>query len=155
VAKGLLARYGDEALRIKREQQGLPFSVAQAQAAAGPPQAAGRRPEVNAASTALDTALNGLTTDPDLSDIEPELRGWSQNDPAGGVRRPGLRPVMRSMPASGIARSAPRRILGDYGRLARYAGALTSLRARPVLSRGARLRRCRQHHPGHDRGFAR
>jgi hypothetical protein len=27
VAKGLLARYGDEAERIKREQQGLPFSV--------------------------------------------------------------------------------------------------------------------------------
>ena len=32
VAKGLLARYRDEAERIKREQQGLPFSVMQAQA---------------------------------------------------------------------------------------------------------------------------
>src|SRR5882757_3643892 len=76
VAKGLLARYGDEARRIQREQQGLPFSVAQA--AAAPPPAASRRPEVSTASTALDTALTGLTTDPDLSDIEPELRGWSQ-----------------------------------------------------------------------------
>src|ERR1700730_10904509 len=37
VAKGLLARYGDEARRIQREQQGLPFSVAQAQTAAAPP----------------------------------------------------------------------------------------------------------------------
>jgi hypothetical protein len=31
VAKGLLARYADEAEKIKREQQGLPFSVMQAQ----------------------------------------------------------------------------------------------------------------------------
>ena len=31
VAKGLLARYRDEAERITREQQGLPFSVMQAQ----------------------------------------------------------------------------------------------------------------------------
>src|SRR4030088_844584 len=59
VAKGLLARYGDEALRIKREQQGLPFSVAQAQAAAAPPPAASRRPEGRAAASALDTALTG------------------------------------------------------------------------------------------------
>ena len=36
VAKGLLARYRDEAERIKREQQGLPFSVMQAQAPVAP-----------------------------------------------------------------------------------------------------------------------
>jgi hypothetical protein len=125
VAKGLLARYGDEALRIKREQQGLPFSVAQAQAAAAPPPAGGRRPEVNTASTALDTALNALTTDPDLSDIEPELRGWSQTirqaasdglGCAGYAIDPGERD--RAFGA--------RRILGDYSRLSRYAGALTA-----------------------------
>src|SRR3981081_1321623 len=113
VAKGLLARYGDEALRIKREQQGLPFSVAQAQGAAAPPPPAGRRPEVNAASSALDTALNALTTDPDLSDIEPELRGWSQTireaasdglGSAGYAIDPGQRD--RAV--------GPRRTLGDY-----------------------------------------
>src|ERR1700681_3796287 len=78
VAKGLLARYGDEARRIQREQQGLPFSVAQAQAAAAPPPAGGRRTEVAAASDALNAALTSLTTDADLSDVAPELRGWSQ-----------------------------------------------------------------------------
>ena len=125
VAKGLLARYGDEARRIQREQQGLPFSLAQAQAAAGPPPAAGRRPEVSTASSALDTALTGLTTDPDLADIEPEMRGWSQTirqaasdglGSAGSAIDPGERD--RAFGA--------RRILGDYSRLARYAGALTA-----------------------------
>src|SRR3981081_3892305 len=60
VAKGLLARYGDEALRIKREQQGLPFSVAQAQAAAAPPPAAGRPPEVKAAARYVELAFSAI-----------------------------------------------------------------------------------------------
>src|SRR5712671_433713 len=125
VAKGLLARYGDEALRIKREQQGLPFSVAQAQAAAAPPPAASRRPEVNTASTALDTALNALTTDPDLSDIEPELRGWSQT--IREAASDGLGSAGYAIDPSQRDRAfGARRILGDYSRLARYAGALTA-----------------------------
>src|SRR5712672_529360 len=125
VAKGLLARYGDEARRIQREQQGLPFSVAQAQTAAAPPPAASRRPEVNTASTALDTALNALTTDPDLADIEPELRGWSQT--IQQAASDGLGCAGYAIDAGERDRAfGARRILGDYGRLARYAGALTS-----------------------------
>jgi hypothetical protein len=125
VAKGLLARYSDEARRIQREQQGLPFSVAQAQAAAGPAPAAGRRPEVSTASTALDAALTGLTTDPDLSDIEPELRGWSQT--IREAASDGLGCAGYAIDPSQRDRAfGARRILGDYSRLARYAGALTA-----------------------------
>src|ERR1044072_6364638 len=75
VAKGLLARYPEDAARIRREQQGLPFSVFKAQQAAAPPATAARRRRP-AASTALDVALADLTTNPKLADIRPELRGW-------------------------------------------------------------------------------
>lgn len=124
VAKALLARYADEAATIKREQQGLPFSVVQAQAPVTPQLNGASRPEVRTASNALDAALTVLTTSPDLADIAPEMRGW--------------RTTIERAAADGLASSAfaidpaerdrafgARRILGDYARLARYAGAIT------------------------------
>ena len=77
VAKGLLARYGDEAERIKREQQGLPFSVMQAQPPSVPQTNGTGRPEMRRASDAIEAALKELTTSPDLADIQPELSGWA------------------------------------------------------------------------------
>jgi hypothetical protein len=122
VARGLLARYPDDAARIKRERMGLPFSVYAAQPVA--PTHTGR-PEATAALTALDAALTRLTTDPDLADIAPELRGWSsiiRRAAADGIGAAGsaLDPGERDRAF------AARRILGDYARLSRYAGALTS-----------------------------
>src|SRR5262245_13888879 len=77
VAKGLLARYTDEADKIKREQQGLPFSV-YSTAPIAPVQNGGTvRPEATTATDALNAALNRLTSAPDLTDIAPELNGWA------------------------------------------------------------------------------
>jgi hypothetical protein len=126
VAKGLLARYTDEATKIRRERQGLPFSVMHAQQVAAPVPVNGAvRPEVRAAQDALDAALNALTTDADLVDIAPELRGWSstiQRAASDGLSsaRYGIDPGERDR-AFGA-----RRILGEYARLARYASAVSS-----------------------------
>jgi hypothetical protein len=124
VANALLLRYSDEAEKIKREQLGLPFTVMRAHQAAAPLQTRGR-PEIQAASNALDVALTDLTTNPKLADIQPELRGWSET-----IRRA----AADGLAAGGFAVDpskrdeafGARRTLGDFARLARYTGALTS-----------------------------
>jgi hypothetical protein len=125
VARALLVRYTDEAQKIQRERMGLPFTLYQAQTAAAPPPGGAPRQELTAASTALDAALKDLTTNTKLADIAPELRGWShtiQNAASEGVTS-----ARQAIDASERDRAfGARRTLGDYARLARYAGALTS-----------------------------
>jgi hypothetical protein len=122
VAQRLLARYPDDAARIRREQLGVPASVLLPQPIALRP--AGL-PEVSSASEALEAALNELTSDPDLADIAPALRGWSSV-----IRRAaadGLGAAGNALdPADRDRAFGARRILGDYARLSRYAGALTT-----------------------------
>jgi hypothetical protein len=125
VAKGLLARYRDEAERIKREQQGLPFSVMQAQAPVAPPTNGTGRPEMRRATDAIEAALKELTTSPDLADIQPELSGW-----ASMIRRAcadGFASASYAIDASERDRAfGARRSLGEFGRLARYAAAVNA-----------------------------
>ena len=125
VAKGLLARYGDEAERIKREQQGLPFSVMQAQPPSVPQTNGTGRPEMRRASDAIEAALKELTTSPDLADIQPELSGW-----ASMIRRAcadGFASASYAIDASERDRAfGARRSLGEFGRLARYAAAVNA-----------------------------
>ena len=122
VAQRLLARYPDDAAQIRREQLGAPASVLLPQPIALRP--AGL-PEAASASEALEAALNQLTSDPDLADIAPELRGWSSV-----IRRAaadGLGAAGNALdPADRDRAFGARRILGDYARLSRYAGALTT-----------------------------
>jgi hypothetical protein len=122
VAQRLLARYPDDAAQIRREQLGVPASVLLPQPIALRP--AGLR-EAASASEALEAALNQLTSDPDLADIAPELRGWSSV-----IRRAaadGLGAAGNALdPADRDRAFGARRILGDYARLSRYAGALTT-----------------------------
>ena len=122
VAQRLLARYPDDAARIRREQLGVPASVLLSQPIALRP--AGL-PEAASASETLEAALNQLTSDPDLADIAPELRGWSSV-----IRRAaadGLGAAGNALdPADRDRAFGARRTLGDYARLSRYAGALTT-----------------------------
>src|SRR5262245_15887946 len=76
VVQGLLARYPDDAAKIKREQMGVPFSVMAAQPVAVGPARAGR-PEATTATDTLERALTELTTSPELADVAPEMRGWA------------------------------------------------------------------------------
>jgi hypothetical protein len=125
VAKGLLARYGDEAERIKREQQGLPFSVMQAQPPAAPQANGAGRPEMRRASDTLEAALRELTTSPDLADLQPELSGW-----ASMIRRActdGFASAAYAIdPGERDRAFGARRSLGEFGRLARYAAAVNA-----------------------------
>jgi hypothetical protein len=126
VAKGLLARYGDEAQKIDREKQGLPFTVMTAAAAARvPSNGNGLRQEARGAQDGLESALNQLTTDPDLADIAPELRGWVAT--IRKVASDGFSSARYAIDAGQRDRAfGARRTLGDYSRLSRYAGALST-----------------------------
>jgi hypothetical protein len=125
VAKGLLARYADEAEKIKREQQGLPFSVMQAQPTATRQSSGTARPEMRRASDTLEVALKELTTSPDLADLQPELSGW-----ASMIRRActdGFASAAYAIdPGERDRAFGARRSLGEFGRLARYAAAVNA-----------------------------
>ncbi len=125
VAKGLLARYPEEAAKIKREQLGVPFSVMPAPVVTV---AAWPAPFDQRSRTATDdarAALTELTTSPDLADVVAEMRGWATT-----IRRAdadGCASARYAIDASERDRAfAARRTLGDYARLARYAAAVNS-----------------------------
>ncbi|MHB8267809.1 hypothetical protein [Bradyrhizobium sp.] len=123
VVKGLLARYPDDAARIKREQLGLPFSVFKMQQPAVIQPYRGR-PESTAASATLDAALTRLTTTPDLADVEPELRGWSAT--IQRAASDGFASASSAIdPAERDRAFGARRTLNEYARLARYTGAVS------------------------------
>lgn len=122
VAKGLLARYPEDAAKMKREQMGVPFSV-MPMPVVSVVRSGTARPEVGNANDALERALTQLTTSPDLADIAPEMRGWATT-----IRRAaadGFSSGAFAIDANERDRAfGARRILGDYARLARYAAAI-------------------------------
>jgi hypothetical protein len=123
VAKGLLARYPDDAAKIKREQMGVPFSIMAAQPVVVAP--AIGRPDLTAATDTLERTLTELTSSPDLADVAPEMRGW-----ATIIRRAnadGCASAAYAIDANERDRAfAARRTLSDYARLARYAAAINT-----------------------------
>jgi hypothetical protein len=125
MAKGLLARYPEEAAKIKREQLGVPFSVMAAPTVITVAPTGVGRPEVRTANEALERALTQLTTSPDLADVAPEMRGWATT-----IRRAaadGFAAATFAIDASERDRAfAARRMLGEYARLARYAAAINA-----------------------------
>lgn len=127
VAEALLARFKDtpKAIAITREAQGLPFSTT---AATPTPVATGVTSSENEwqqAVSDVERDLEELTTNAVLKDIKPELRGWAAAIRAAitegyNAARFAMDPRQRDK-ALGV-----RRNLGDYARLARLIGALTT-----------------------------
>ena len=124
VAGALLARYTDEAAKIKREQQGLPFVIAQP-VAVFQPAANGTQGVIRPAMDSLERTLNALLTDVQLADIVSELRGWATQ-----IRRAAVDGVAAARyaldPNERDRAFAARVTLGEFARLARYAGAVTA-----------------------------
>ncbi len=124
VAKALLARYADDAQKIKREQAGVPISSYQLAALAG--QVSGPlSSEIRQATDDLERDLGALVSDIQLKDIAPELRGLSEA--VRDAAAMGLEAAKLALdPAQRDRAFAARRTLGDYARLTRMLGALTS-----------------------------
>ncbi len=126
IADALLNYYRDlpQAAALRQEAQGLPFLQAPAAAALPPPQPTSSDAEFNIADGDVEKALQDLSTNPLTNDITPEMRGWAdsiRNAIAQGhtAARQGLDPSQRDMVF------AVRRQLGEYGRMARFAGSLS------------------------------
>ena len=124
VAKALLARYADDAQKIKREQQGVPISSYQLAEMAG--QVSGPlSTEIRQATDDLERDLGALVSDIQLKDIAPELRGLSNS--VRDAATMGLDAARLALdPAQRDRAFAARRTLGDYARLTRLLGAVTA-----------------------------
>lgn len=124
LSRGLLMRYGKDALLIDRERKGLPFSVV-ADAVAAKSQSAGKRPEVIDAQGDLERVLAEIAGDPALAEISAEMRGWARAIRAAAAD--GLSAAMFALdPQASDRAMTARRTLGDYARVSRYAAALTT-----------------------------
>jgi len=123
VSKALRDRYQDDQLALEQEAAGLPFfkvTRIEPTCTGGGSSSA----ELRQARNDVDQDLDALTHNPLLKDIHPELRGWSHNlrqvvAEGTNAARFALDPWQRDRAM------AARRLLGDYGRVARYVGALT------------------------------
>lgn len=122
VAKALMERYAEDADRIRREKEGLPFTAYTDRERARAATAGPMREEIAQAMNDLDRDLAVLTTDIQLKDIAPELRGWGST-----IRRAasdGLNSARFGLdPRERDRAFATRRTLGEYARLARYLAA--------------------------------
>jgi hypothetical protein len=124
VAKALLARYSDDAQKIKREQAGVPITSYQLDQMAG--QVSGPlSSEIRQATDDLERDLGALVSDIQLKDIAAELRGLSEAVRDAAAK--GLDAAKLALdPAQRDRAFAARRTLGDYARLTRLLGALTA-----------------------------
>jgi hypothetical protein len=127
IADALLNYYRDlpVAAAVRQEAQGLPFLQASPIAALPPPQPTSSDAEFRIADNDVEKALTDLTTNPLTVDIVPEMQGWAdsiRNAVAQGytAARQGLDPTQRDLVF------AVRRQLGEYGRMARFVGSLSS-----------------------------
>ncbi len=124
VSKALRERYQDEQLALEQEAAGLPFfkvTRIEPVCSGGGSSSA----EVRQARNDVDQDLEALTHNALLKDVHPELRGWAHNlrqvvAEGSNAARFALDPWQRDRAM------AARRLLGDYARVARYVGALTS-----------------------------
>jgi hypothetical protein len=132
VAKALLSRYADEAAKIKRERDGLPFVVTPAMVPAlatiGSAQGI-----IRGAMDSLERTLSALLNEVQLADILSELRGWATQ-----IRRAAADGVSAARfaldPNERDRAFAARVTLGEFARLARYTGAVTAC-AQPIYCR--------------------
>jgi hypothetical protein len=127
VAEALFSRYKDtpRAAAIAREAQGVPFLMGSAMPTALPQGKTSSDAELQQAIDDVERDLQELTTNTILKDVTVELRGWAmaiRSSITEGVNaaRFGIDPRQRDK-AMGI-----RRTLGDYARIARLVGALSS-----------------------------
>jgi hypothetical protein len=127
VAEGLLAYYQDlpQTAGIRQEALGLPFLQTPTIPAPPPPQPTSSDAEFNIANSDVEKALQDLASNPLTNDITPEMQGWGDSIRGAIVQghaaaRRGLDPTQRDMVIS------VRRQLGEYGRLARFVGSLSS-----------------------------
>jgi hypothetical protein len=125
IAAGLLAYYRDlpQAVGIRQEAEGLPFLASPVAPPIAPPQASSSDAEFRIANGDVERALQDLATNPLANDITPEMQGWGDSLRIAIVQgqaaaRQGLDPTQRDKVM------AIRRQLGEYGRMARFVGAL-------------------------------
>ena len=124
LSRGLLLRYGKDALLIDRERKGLPFSVV-IDAVATTAISTGKRPEIVDAQGDLERVLAEIASDPALAEIGAEMRGWARAIRAAAAD--GLNAAQFALdPQSSDRAMTARRTLGDYARVSRYAAALTT-----------------------------
>jgi hypothetical protein len=124
VAAALRQHYTSDNDALIREAAGLPFLALPTTAPAPPPMTASGL-ELQQAQTDVERDLTELTTNSLLKDIQPELRGW-----ASAIRRAitdGTTAARFALdPRQRDRAFGARRLLGDYARLCRFVGALTS-----------------------------
>jgi hypothetical protein len=125
IADGLLAYYQDlpQAVGIRQEAQGLPFLAAPTAPMMLASQPTSSDAEFKIANSDVEKALQDLANNPLTNDITPEMQGWGDSIRtaiAQGVAaaRQGLDPTQRDKVM------AVRRQLGEYGRMARFVGAM-------------------------------
>jgi hypothetical protein len=124
LSRGLLLRYGKDALLIDRERKGLPFSVV-IDAVETTAISTGKRPEIVDAQGDLERVLAEIASDPALAEIGAEMRGWGRAIRAAAADGLSAARFALDPHASDRAMTA-RRTLGDYARVSRYAAALTT-----------------------------
>ena len=124
LSRGLLLRYGRDALLIEREKKGLPFSVV-ADFQGKSELVSAKRPDVADAESDLERVLGEIARDPSLAEIAAEMRGWAGAIHAAAAD--GLASARFALdPHSSDRAMTARRTLGDYARVSRYAAALAS-----------------------------
>ena len=146
VAKALLSRYADDALKIRREQQGVsiaPYHLAEmAGQVVGPLSA-----EIRQATDDLERNLGAVVSDIQLKDLAPELRGLSNS--VRDAAAMGLDAARLALdPAQRDRAFAARRTLGDYARLTRLLGSVTACATALYCRVSAEHGHVRQPHPG-------
>jgi hypothetical protein len=126
IADALLNYYRDlpVAAAVRQEAQGLPFLQTPAATALPPPQPTSSDAEFRIADGDVEKALTDLATNPLTNDIVPEMQGWADSIRIAVAQgytaaRQGLDPTQRDQVI------AIRRQLGEYGRMARFAGSLS------------------------------
>jgi hypothetical protein len=124
LSRGLLLRYGRDAMLIEREKKGLPFSVV-ADFQGKSDLVSAKRPDVADAEADLERVLGEIARDPSLAEISAEMRGWARAIRAAAAD--GLAAARFALdPHSSDRAMTARRTLGDYARVSRYAAALAS-----------------------------
>ena len=125
VAAALREHYTADNEALIREAAGLPFLAMTTAPVAAPRPVTASNLEMEQAMSDVERDLAELTTSSLLKDVQPELRGWAQ-----AIRKT----VVEGAAAARFALDprqrdrafGSRRLLGDYARLARFVGALTS-----------------------------
>lgn len=125
IAQGLLTRYPDTLDQMRREREGINYAAPDMQIAPPSASAGAAATELALAQDDLERDIATLTQSSELKEIQVELRGWGR-----AVRQAASDGLAAGAMALDIMQNdramAARRVLGDYARLARYLGAMSS-----------------------------